>query len=166
MAGPDEQLFEGDLLSAEYRSGAVKGLWGLADPSARSEGAVWPKAYFWLAAAPRANAPDRFYVALDMAGYRSVSPTGAFWDRATKAALDLTKWPKGKPGSRLAMVFRTSGWPHAGKTFYHPYDRVSAQSHPSWPNEQPHLIWESTHTIVHYLEEFQSLLTSGDYLGV
>ena|ERR1700692_4543813 len=166
MSGPDQRLFEADVESAAFRIGVVKGLWGLAEPGAVPDNAAWPKVFFWLAAAPCANAPARFYIALDATGYRSVSPTGAFWDPTTMATLDLPKWPKGKPGSRFAMVFRTSGWREAGKTFYHPYDRVAAQTHPNWPREQPNHIWNDSRTIVDYLEEFQGLLTSGDYLGV
>ncbi|SRR5258708_26184567 len=164
MLAPDQRLFESDLLSAEYRNGIAKGLWGLAEADVLPDGAVWPKVFFWMAAAPRANAPERYYVALDAAGYRATPPTGTFWDPIKKAALELGKRPKGKPGSRFAMVFRTD-WEN-GRAFYHPYDRVAAQGHAEWPKEQPHLIWTSSHTIVDHLEEFQSLLTCGDYLGV
>jgi hypothetical protein len=166
MLPPDHRLFEEDLLSAPYRMGAVKGVWGLAEAGAAPEGAAWPNAYFWMAAAPRTNAPDRFCVALDLTGYRSASPTGAFWDPEKKAPLDFAKWPKGKSGSRFAMVFRTTGFNGCGQAFYHPYDRVARVGHHEWPRQQPHLIWSDTHTIVHYLEEFQSLLTTGDYVGV
>lgn len=165
MLGPDQRLFEADLLSAEFRCGVVKGAWGPAEAEALPEGAAWPRVFFWLAAAPRENAPERFYVGLDAAGYRSVSPTGTFWDPATKARLDFAKFPKGRPDSRFAKVFRTD-WGESGKAFYHPYDRVAAQGHTEWPKQQPHLIWTSNHTIVDYLEEFQSLLNGGDYLGV
>lgn len=44
-------------------------------------------------------------------------------------------------------------------------DRAPLSDHPNCPTEQPHLVWTSSHTIVNYLEEFQSLL-SGDYVGV
>lgn len=74
------------------------------------------------------------------------------------------KRPKGKPGSRVAMVFRLD-W-NNGTAFYHPYDRVAAQGHPDWATTQPHLVWTSDNTIVDFLEEFHSLLNSGDYLGV
>jgi hypothetical protein len=164
MLPPDQRLFEADLQSAEFRSGAAKGLWGQAAPELIPDGAVWPKVFLWMAAAPCANAPDRFYVALDATGYRSVPPTGTFWNPATKAMLDLANRPKGRPNSRFAMVFRTD-W-NAGTAFYHPYDRVAAQSHPGWPTALPHLVWTSSHTIVHYLEEFHSLLNGGDYVGI
>ena len=168
MAGPDQRLFEADLLSAEYRAGVAKGSWGQAEACALPEGerAAWPNAYFWMAAARRDRAPDRYYVALNLQGYNAVPPTGPFWDPVKKQVLELAKWPKGKPGSRFALVFRTNGFSAHGRAFYHPYDRAPVQDHPQWRTEQPHLIWTETHTIVDYLEEFQTLLTSADYIGV
>lgn len=164
MLPPDQRLLEADLQSATYRSGSAKGLWGQAEPDVLPDGAAWPRVFFWLAAVPRINAPDRFYVALDAAGYRAASPTGTFWDPSARATLDFAKRPKGKPNSRFVRVFRTD-WEN-GRAFYHPYDRLAAQSHPAWPQEQPHLIWNDKHTIVDYLEEFQTMLTNGDYVGV
>lgn len=164
MLPPDQRLFEADLQSAAYRIGVEKGWWAQAEPAALPDGAAWPRVFFWMAAAPRVRAPDRFYVALDVMGYRSVPPTGTFWDPVKKAALEFGERPKGKPGGRLAMVFRTD-W-EGGRAFYHPYDRVAAQGHSQWATEQPHLIWTSSRTIVDYLEEFQSLLATEDYLGV
>ena len=168
MFAPDQRLFEADLLSAEYRDGVAKGLWALAEAGALPDGepAAWPNAYFWMAAAPRTGAPDRYYVVLNLEGYKSVPPTGPFWDPVKKQTLELAKWPKGKPNSRFALVFRTKGFSAAGRAFYHPYDRAPVQDHPRWPTEQPHLIWTDSHTIVDYLEEFQSLLTCADYVGV
>jgi hypothetical protein len=166
MLAPDQRLFEADLLSAEYRNGVAKGLWAEAEANARPDGAAWPNAYFSMAAAPRTGAPDHYYVALNLSGYRSVPPTGPFWDPVKKQVLELGKWPKGKPGSRFATVFRIEGFSAAGRAFYHPYDRAPAQDHPQWRTEQPHLIWTDSHTIVNYLEEFQSLLVCGDYVGV
>jgi len=165
MSRPDQRLFEEDLASAAYRAGVLKGLWGRAEPDARPEGAAWPREFLWLAAGKRENAPDRFYVALDLAGYRSVPPTGTFWDPVSKAILPFAKFPKGKPNSRFARVFRTD-WGESHRAFYHPFDRVAAQSHGDWPRAMPQLVWTSDHTIVDYLEEFQSLLNSEDYIGV
>lgn len=164
MSGPDQRLFEADITSAEFLSCAAKGRWGVADPSLLPEGLVWPKVALWIAAAPRPSAPERFYVLVDMSGYRGAAPTGTFWDPATKATMEFGKRPKGRPDSRFAKIFRTD-WEN-GVAFYHPYDRHAAQSHTEWPREQPHLIWTSSHTIVDYLEEFYALLQSGDYVGV
>ena len=166
MLPPDQRLFESDLLLASYRNGVVKGLWGEAEADALPDGAAWPYAYFRMAAAPRTGAPGRYYVALNLAGYRSVPPTGPLWDPVKRQTLELGKWPKGKSGSRFALVFRTDGFTFAGRALYHPYDRAPLSDHPSWPTDHPNHVWTGSHTIVNYLEEFQSLLMSGDYVGV
>jgi hypothetical protein len=169
MKPPDQRLFEEDLLSAEFLMGVAKGQWGLPDQEVLADQPPWPNRILWIAAAARPNAPERFYISLDIGGYRSVSPTGTFWDPGTRCMLDLSKRPKGRDGSRFARVFRTD-WPgpppQGGSAFYHPYERVAAQGHGTWPGEQPHLVWTSNHTIVDYLVEFHGLLNSGDYLGV
>jgi hypothetical protein len=164
MEKPDQRLFEHDLLSAEFLIGAEKGRWGKPGDDLLPAGLVWPNVILWIAAAPRPNAPDRFQILLDAAGYRTVPPTGMFWDPNTKATLELSKRPKGTPNSRVAKVFRID-W-NNGTAFYHPYDRVAAQGHKEWPKEQPHLVWTANHTIVDFLDEFHSLLNSGEYIGV
>ncbi len=164
MDRPDQRLFEADLASAEFRAGAQKGYWGLAGTDILPEQPAWPLRILWVAAAPRANAPNRFYLQLDLSDYRTVPPTGTFWDPNTRSILEVAKRPKGKDGSRFAKVFRTD-W-EGGRAFYHPYDRVAANGHPKWVSEQPNLVWDSSHTIVDYLEEIHSLLESGDYLGI
>lgn len=164
MQAPDEGMFASDFQSAEFRIGVMKRFWGLPDADLMPEGLVWPQVILWIAAAVRPNSPERFYVALDAAGYRSVPPTGTFWDPVTKSMLSTEMRPKGKPESRVARVFRTD-W-ESGTAFYHPYDRRAAQSHPNWTTEQAHLVWTKNHTIVDYLEEMHKLLNSGDYLGV
>jgi hypothetical protein len=164
MDEPDQRLFEADLRSAEYLGGVAKGRWGVAGADLLPEGLAWPKVVLWLAAPERSKAPPRYHALLDAKGYRAVSPTGTFWDPATKTVLAKDQRPKGKPDSRFAKVFRTD-WKE-GLVFYHPYDRVAAQEHPDWPKEQPNLIWDHTHTIADYLEEFWSLFQSPDYVGV
>lgn len=166
MLPPDQRLFETHLRLPEYLDGATKGLWGQVVGDGLPEEAAWPNVHFWMAAAPRDGAPDRYYVMLNLQGYGTRPPTGPFWDPATKKALDLTKWPKGKPNTRFATVFRTDGFSFQGKAFYHPYDRSPLSDHPQWKAEQPHLVWTSSHTIVDYLEEIQSLLMSEDYRGI
>lgn len=162
MESPSQRLLKADLAAADYLAGAAKDLWGQFDAG---NGDTWPMAYFWMAGAKRDNAPDRYFVRLDMTGYRA-APTGRFWDPATKQDLPLANYPKGKPGSRFAQVFRTDSWATERKCFYHPYDRVSAGSHSEWAAAMPQLVWTSNHTIVDYLEEFQTLMNSGDYIGI
>src|SRR5208282_2786778 len=159
MQPPDQRLFAADLLSAEFRAGVAKRLWGEAETETLPDSLAWPKAIFWIGAASRDKAPERFYFLLDLVGYRAVPPTGTLWDPDAKSVLDHARRPKGKPDSRFARVFRTD-W-NNGSAFYHPYDRVAAGSHPGWATEQPHLIWTSARTIADYLEEFHCLLNSG-----
>lgn len=166
MQPPDQRLFEADLSSADFRSGVLKGWWGEGEAQVRPDTLAWPSVILWIDAAERQGAPDRYHLALNCAGYRTASPTGAFWDPTAKTILDKQKWPKGKPNSRFAKVFRTDTWQHAGRAFYHPYDRVAISDHRQWHREQPHLVWDDKHTIVDYLEEFRALLQSGEYLGV
>jgi len=164
MDKPDQRLFEADLASAEFRAGALKGFWGLAGTDVLPKQPEWPLRILWVQAVPRADAPDRYYLQLDLEGYRTVSPTGTFWDISTESDLAHDKRPKGKEGSRCAKVFRTD-W-EEGRAFYHPYDRVAAAGHLTWVTEQPSLIWGSDHTIVDYLEEIHSLLNAGEYIGL
>jgi hypothetical protein len=165
MEHPDQRLLDDDLRSVAFRTGVLDGRWDRSDGGLPSADLPWPSVIFWIAAARRDNAPDRFFVRLDVAGYRSVPPTGRFWDPATKAMLEFAKYPKGKPDSRIAKVFRTD-WGESGRAFYHPYDRVAAQCHPQWVGEQPHLVWTANRTIVDYLTVVHGLLNSGDYIGV
>lgn len=164
MDKPDQRLFEQDVASAEFRIGVAKRMWDLAAPAAIPDDTAWPHVFLWIAAALRQNAPDRFYFSLDASGYRSVPPTGTLWNPDQKVILEHAKRPKGRPGSRFAMVFRTD-W-NNGSAFYHPYDRTASQGHTDWPKQQPNRIWTPNHTIVDYVDEFHALLNSGDYLGV
>lgn len=166
MKPPDQRLFEEDIESPGFLGGVLKGRWAMAEAGVLPEKLAWPDVILWIAAAPRSGAPDRYYFALNLSGYRNVPPTGPVWDPVKKETLELAKWPKGKPGSRFALVFRTNRFSFAGRALYHPYDRSPLSDHPRWPTEQPHLIWDSNHTILDYVEEFHSLLHSGDYIGV
>ena len=167
MLAPDQRLFESDLQSAEYRNGVAKGLWDQADGAALPDDAAWPNAYFWMAAAPRTGAPDRYYVALNLSGYRSVPPTGPFWDPVKKQTAGVWQMAEGqaeqpvRDGVQDGRIFRGRYARFITRTTARRY-----QDHPQWRTEQPHLVWTSSHTIVNYLEEFQSLLTCGDYIGV
>ena len=162
---PDHKLFTIDLEGAAFRTGVLAGRWGLAAPEALPDGMAWPRACFWLKAADRPGAPDRYHIMIDLSGYRAVSPTGSFWDADNKAMLAAASYPQGKPASRFARVFRTDWPPGLCKAFYHPYDRFALNSHAGWPTELPHLVWTEKNTIADYLNEFQSLLAGDDYVG-
>ena len=88
----------------------MKGLWAQAEPGALPDGdrAAWPNAYFWMAAASRHGAPDRYYVALKSARYNAVPPTGPFWDPVKKQPLELANGRRANRAADFALVFRTA----------------------------------------------------------
>jgi hypothetical protein len=161
--GPDERALYADLQSVEFLIGVSKGQWGLAALPNSNVGLPWPHSLVWIAATPRACAPDRFFFRLDCLGYPTVPPTGTVWDLVANEQLSAAGRPKGT--GQVEMMFRTD-W-EGGRAFYHPYDRVAAQSHPDWPGKYPHLLWNpSTHTIVLLLSELYALLHSPNYRGI
>lgn len=162
---PDQKLFMLDLEDAGFRTGVLASRWGIADADAVPASMAWPKACFWLRAAERPNAPDRYFIMIDVDGYRAISPTGSFWDPVGKTMLAAGSFPKGKPGSRFEKVYRTDWPPGLCKAFYHPYDRFTLGTHGNWTQELPHLVWTGRNTITDYLDEFQTLLTGDDYVG-
>ena len=125
MDTPDKRALDADLEDAPFRIGVANGFWGLTDAEFQPG---WPYAVFWVASAPRPNAPDRFYVRLDCQGYPGQAPTGTFYDPKAEDALAVDRRPKGR--ERVGKVFRTD-WEN-GRAFYHPYDRVAASSHANW----------------------------------
>ncbi|MDV4179769.1 hypothetical protein R1521_14770 [Rhizobium brockwellii] len=162
---PDQKLFAMDLEDARYRTGVLNGRWGAAEANVLPDDMSWPRACFWLKAAERPDSPERYYIMIDVAGYRAASPTGSFWDPVGKIMLTASQYPKGKPGSRFAQVYRIDWTPGLSKAFYHPYDRFTLSSHTGWTGTMPHLAWTEQNTITDYLDEFQSLLTGDDYVG-
>jgi len=162
---PDQKLFNMDLEDAGFRTGVLAGRWGLAEGDALPVGMAWPRACFWLQAAERPGSPERYYIMIDVSGYRAVSPTGSFWGPVGKTMLPKGCFPKGRPGSRFAQVYRTDWDPGLCKAFYHPYDRFTLSTHGDWTTTLPHLVWTVRHTITDYLDEFQTLLMGDDYVG-
>ena len=166
MEPPDKRLFEVDIGSGEFRNGVVNEWWDLPDegnPASRDDVAADDS----MDGSPRPSAR----------GHRTASTC-----RWTSRATDLRRqrahsgirppspcWtPRSVQRADLRAVsrrcFRTD-W-KGGRTFYHPYDRVAAQEHPTWPTTLSHLVWTADRTIVDYLVEFHALLNSGDYLGI
>jgi hypothetical protein len=163
---PSHFAIEEDLLSAAFRMGMRTGTWGVSSGAQAPDGIAYPKVYLWVAAAARTAAPSAFHFAFDVAGYRGVAPTGFPWNAEGWRQLELSKYPKGKPSSRVAMVFRNDAWAQSSNSLYHPYDRTASQSHPGWATQLPGLVWTPTHTIVDLLSDLHHLLNSEDYLGV
>jgi hypothetical protein len=115
----------------------------------------------WIAAAPRPDAPERFFVRLDCQNYPLDPPTGNFWDPSDNCPLPFASRPK---GGGKAFSFRVD-W-EGGRAFYHPYDRVAAKSHPDWVQKHAHLVWDRNHTISDLLEQIYDILHCPDYTGV
>ncbi len=99
MTEPDKRAMETDLTGTSFLSGVANGWWDHVEDSAPD----WPTMIFWVAAAKRDKAPDRFYLKLNCKNYPTDSPTGTFWDPETKEQLAGRKWPKGS--GQVSAVF-------------------------------------------------------------
>src|SRR5260370_35062058 len=104
MLSPDERTFQADLEDAPFQIGVQKGHWAVAEPSTIPDGLEWPYRIFWVGAAPRQGAPNRFYLGLDCQGYAGACPTGPSWNPEKKELLAATKWPSG--GRRASACCR------------------------------------------------------------
>lgn len=154
-----QRLLLVDLVSAEFRAGEVRGDWKLTSPMS---GLPWPYVFTEVSAAPRPNSPERWLVRWDATGYGSGPITGGFWDATTGAFLSKDKWPKGRPGSVVASVFKTDGWAAPGAGFYHPLDRQALAGHP-WTDSR--YTWNTSVTIATYVALFNRWLHCEDYHG-
>lgn len=151
-----QRLLEAELTGARFRAGEARGHWALAAPLSEM---VWPFVDIWVSAAPRPNGPNHWLVRWDVDNYGSQANTGGFWDPVTNAYLAPARWPKGRPGSTVAAVFKVEGWAAPGRGFYHPYDRHAIPGHP-WPNT-----WTSQVSLTDFLTLVHRWLNCGDYLG-
>lgn len=157
-----QRLVDADLRCAEFLIGVDAGKWTLAEPSSA---AAWPFVYTTVEAAPRPNSPEQMLVRWDVDNYNDQSPTGAFWDAATNTFLATSRWPKGRPGSPVAAVFKVEGWAAPGRGFYHPYDRQARHNHHEWPTQNPQRIWTKDNTLIDFLHLVHRWLNCEDYLG-
>jgi hypothetical protein len=156
---PSERKLRADLETVRFQQGVSRDAWNVV---ALECGVSWPFVVFWIGAAPREGAPDRFYVRLDLTAYPKDPPTGTFWDVAVKAVLEAPRRPFGS--GQTERVFRVD-W-QSGQAFYHPYDRVAANSHADWPQRYPHWVWSDRHTVTDLLEVLWDLLNSAQYEGL
>jgi hypothetical protein len=158
MTEPDKRNLEADLDGASFLSGVANAWWGRLEQPATE----WPIVLFWVAAAARTGAPDRFHLRLDCANYPTESPQGTFCDPATGEQLAAAQWPKGT--GQVEAVFK-SGWEN-GQALYHPLDRLSMQKHPEWPAKYPGYVWKGDRNVTRYLTMVHRLLNSSEYTGV
>jgi len=157
-----QRLVDTDLRRVEFLMGVDAGRWDLAEPFSVT---VWPFVYTMVQAASRPNSPEQLLVRWDLENYSEQSPTGAFWDADTKSFLAPARWPKGRPGTPVATVFKVEGWAAPGRGFYHPYDRQARLNHNDWPAQNPQFIWTKDNTIVDFLHLVHRWLNCEDYLG-
>lgn len=159
MSSNAQRLLEADLAGAAFRAGELRGDWTLVGTVADT---TWPYVFTYIAAAPRPNGPERWLVRWEATNYGSGPITGGFWDAQANTFLAADKWPKTRPGSVVATVFKTSGWAAPGQGFYHPWDRTALAGHP-WTDAR--WAWNSNVTIAEYNAQFHRWLNSEDYLG-
>jgi hypothetical protein len=157
MSTNAQRLLEAELSGGRFRAGVARGQWSLATPA---PSLTWPYVDTWITAAPRPNSPDRWLVRWDVDNYGSQANTGALWDPGTGAFLVPEKWPKGRPGSTVAAVFKTSGWAAPGRGLYHHYDRLAIPGHP-WTKD----VWTPHVTLTDFITLVYRWLNCGDYLG-
>lgn len=159
MSSNAQRLLEADLTGVAFRAGELRGDWALVG-AVRDLG--WPYVFTHVTAAARSSGPERWLVRWDATNYGSGAITGGFWDAESNMFLAKEKWPKGRPGSVVATVFKTDGWAAPGQGFYHPWDCKALPGHP-WTD--PRWAWKPDVTIAEYNAQFHRWLTSGDYLG-
>jgi hypothetical protein len=157
-----QRLLEADLARPEFLAGVARGDWWLVRPVSELE---WPRVYTWVRAAPRPKSPDAYMTRWDLDGYNAQSPTGAFWEPSANSFLPTDRWPKGTPGSVVAVVFKVSGWLHPGRGFYHPYDRLARDRHNEWPSQDPQHVWTNQNTLTDFLSLVHRWLNCESYLG-
>lgn len=150
MTAPDQRAFEADVAKATFRLAVTEERWRLLKT-------VWPYVYFSITAGDR----RKHVVRLNVAGYPQVGPTGGPWDMDRDQILAFDLWPRGS-GGRVSAVFRHD-WQN-GAALYHPFDRVSWDSHSNWRNEMPAKVWTPVRGISQYLEALHELLNSRDYM--
>lgn len=153
-----EECFREHLARFDFVEGVELGKWGVHEDAA----VLWPNVVIWVSAAPRPNAPSRYYLLFDLAHYPKAGPTAYVWDPSNRTKLETAKWPKGS--GDVGKVFRID-WENAA-ALYAPWDRFPTSSHPDWPGSHPGLVWAPGHTIVNYLRPTHALLNSNEYQGV
>lgn len=118
----------------------------------------WPFATFCVGAKDGREFGFRF----ECRDYPSTPVTARPWDLEAQAPLDGAKWPFGP--NRVSLAFNP-GWKN-GQCLYLPCDRLSIDGHENWRFQHPHLAWNPSLGIAHYLRIIFDLLNSGDYRGV
>lgn len=156
---PAERRLRAHLEQAPFLIGVADGRWDIVT----EDGLKWPFVVFWIRAAPRNGAPDRYFVRLELTNYPIDPPSGTFWDAVRGEILSAALRPFGS--GQVGRVFRID-W-KSGHAFYHPYDRqASRDGHTDWPRQYPHWVWTEDHTVSDLLSVLSELLNSASYEGL
>lgn len=152
---PEHATFLAHIDLPAFQDGTDRGLWGLHTPR---DQIVWPHVIFWLPADAKVMPCGKVYLRFDLQGYPLKAPTACPWDVEANGILPEARWPKGR--TQVDAIFKPK-W----KSFalYVACDRVAMEGHPDWPEKYPSLWWQSTFTIVKYLDFIQSCLNRCQY---
>jgi hypothetical protein len=154
---PAQYLFISHLESGAFQVGLAKGMWGNLDLDLGCP--TWPIAYLWVAAAAKPECPDRYTFRFDLTGYSAIAPTALPWEMEKSMQLAADRWPKGQ--SHIPVIFNPL-W--RGRSLYAPCDRgAELPGHPAWKTAHPEYYWQSTFTIVKYLQFLYEILHSHEY---
>lgn len=135
---------EAHLSNGRFKAGTARGRWRLVEIS-------WPYAYVDIFDRVGHTICIRF----NCTGYPAHPPQGTPWDYSDQQQLPGHLWPR---GGRVSQVFNP-GW-QGGTALYIPCDRVSIEGHGNWHSELPHLIWNPSRGLVHYVEAVHEVLQS------
>ena len=148
---PEEAVFWNHIRSGRFQNAAARGRWRLVEVE-------WPHVVCGVRAADGREFGFRF----ECSNYPRTPATARPWDLELNAPLDSGKWPTGR--DRIPLAFNPE-W-QGGQCLYLPCDRRSIEGHANWPQQYPHLAWDSSLGIGHYLRIIFDLLNSGDYEGL
>jgi len=140
------RALEAHLASGRFKAGVARRRWRLVALS-------WPFAF--IEVFDRQGRPT--CIRFDCTGYPAQAPQGTPWDYNAQRQLPAQLWPR---GGRVSQVFNPS-W-QGGAALYIPCDRVSIQGHANWYTELPHLIWNASRGLVHYVEALHEVLHSNE----
>lgn len=138
------QALNADLAAGRFQAGVSRRRWRLVSIN-------WPHAYIEVSDRQGRAICIRF----ECSGYPCRPPQGTPWDYNAQQQLASHLWPR---GGRVSQVFNP-GW-KGGTALYIPCDRESIVGHDNWYSELPHLIWNPSRGLVHYVEAIHEVLQS------
>lgn len=150
---PELALYKKHIMQGRFLTGIDKGMWGNLgkDPEFSS----WPFVYLWVSSSSKVGVEKRYCFKFDLTGYSNDAPTACLWDFNENTKLDTIRWPKGD--ALISSVFRPD-W-KGGNSLYAPCDReADLRGHVQWKDQYPKYYWQSTFTIVDYLNFLFELL--------